>query len=108
MPRKPRFLLLIIFSGVVLGQMEISGNIAGQIQIAPGGAPSRPILVELRLRGATMDTTYSGVQGAFSFGNLPAESYRKPSVTRPMTRSTCPPRYILKRRTPDCRSFSTH
>jgi hypothetical protein len=49
----------------MLGQMEISGNIAGQIPVAVGAAPSRGLLVELRLSGAMIDTMYSDGQEAF-------------------------------------------
>jgi tetratricopeptide (TPR) repeat protein len=51
------------------------GGIAGQIRPTSGELPSRPILVELRLHGATLNSTYADTRGYFSFSGLDPNEY---------------------------------
>ncbi len=73
----PALLLLFLafLSGTVPAQLQLVGNIGGRIQVAGGELPSHQILVELRLRGATVNSVYADAQGQFSFSNLPPNPY---------------------------------
>jgi len=69
-------LLFIVFVSCTLpAQLQMLGNVAGRIQVAGGDVPSHQILVELRLRGATVNSVYADAQGQFSFSSLPPNPY---------------------------------
>jgi Flp pilus assembly protein TadD len=69
------FMFLVFFSCTLPAQVQTLGNIAGRIQAASGDVPSRSILVELRLRGATVNSVYADAGGFFSFAGLEANAY---------------------------------
>lgn len=73
---RPRFLLLLalLHPSALFPQAQQSGGIAGQIRIN-GDVPSHQILVELRLHGATVNTTYTDSRGQFSFSSLDPNEY---------------------------------
>jgi len=52
------------------------GRIIGQIRVSRGDFPPHPILVELQLRGSTINSVYSDDQGRFGFYNLESNPYR--------------------------------
>ncbi len=52
-----------------------SGRIIGQIHIVKGDFPPHPILVELQLRGATINSVYADGQGRFGFYQLESNPY---------------------------------
>jgi len=68
--------LVVLFPHTLLAQLETLGTIAGQIRVAPGDVPSHQVLVELRLHGATVNSTYCDERGQFSFGALTPNPYR--------------------------------
>jgi len=51
------------------------GKIIGQIRISQGDFPPHQIMVELRLHGAPMESSYADGQGRFGFYNLVANAY---------------------------------
>lgn len=71
-----RLLLPFLLLSTCLLQAQIPlGSIAGQIRLATGESPPRPLLVELRLHGATLNSTYSDTRGYFSFSLLDSNDY---------------------------------
>lgn len=52
------------------------GKIIGNVRVSKGDFPSRPVLVVLEFRGATIESVYSDGQGRFGFYNLVANHYR--------------------------------
>ena len=79
MARKRRILLLLIGSWAVctpfsLGQQQL-GRIIGQIRVTRGDFPPHPILVDLQLRGSTIESVYADDQGRFGFYNLEGNPY---------------------------------
>jgi tetratricopeptide (TPR) repeat protein len=74
-----RFPLLLLghFLFIVssLTAQQSMGRIIGQVRVAKGDFPSQPILVELQLRGSTMNSVYTDDQGRFGFYNLEANPY---------------------------------
>jgi len=68
-------LFLMFFSCELPAQLQLLGNIAGRILVAGGDVPSHQVLVELRLRGATVNSVYADMRGQFSFGSLPPNPY---------------------------------
>ncbi|MGO9542669.1 MAG: tetratricopeptide repeat protein [Terriglobales bacterium] len=67
------FCFTCVFSGVAFPQD--AGRITGQIHIIKGDFPPRPILVELQLRGATINSAYADNQGRFGFYQLESNPY---------------------------------
>ena len=71
--------LLLLFaplcSCILLAQLQVLGNISGQLRIARGDTPSRQIIVELQLHGATINSMYTDAQGHFGFNNLELNPY---------------------------------
>lgn len=74
----PRFVLVLILlmPNVLFGQSQVLGRIVGTIRVGRGEFPTRQIMVELYLRGAPTDSTYTDGQGVFSFYNLIPNGYR--------------------------------
>jgi len=60
-------------SGYALSQSV--GRIIGQIHVVKGDFPSHPILVELQVRGATINSAYADNQGRFGFHELVSNLY---------------------------------
>jgi Flp pilus assembly protein TadD len=52
-----------------------SGRIVGQLRVSNGDVPPHPILVELQLRGSTLNSVYTEDNGRFGFYNLEASPY---------------------------------
>ena len=71
------FLLLIalLANCVLLAQQQQLGGVAGQIRAADGDFPTHQLLVELRLRGGTVNSTYADARGQFSFAGLEPNLY---------------------------------
>jgi Flp pilus assembly protein TadD len=71
------FLLLfaVLFPRVLTAQVQPLGNVTGRLEVAGGDAPSHQVMVELRLRGATMNSVYADAQGYFSFAGLEPNPY---------------------------------
>lgn len=65
--------LACLLSGFALSQE--AGRIIGQIRVTKGDSPPRPVLVELQLRGATINSTYADTQGRFGFYQLGSNPY---------------------------------
>jgi tetratricopeptide (TPR) repeat protein len=65
--------LTCLFSGFALAQD--AGRITGQIRVVKGDFPPHPIMVELQLRGATMNSVYADATGRFGFYELGSNSY---------------------------------
>jgi Flp pilus assembly protein TadD len=63
-----------LLPSTLLAQFPQLGSISGQIR-ATGDFPTRQILVELRLRGGTVNSVYTDMQGGFSFGALVTNVY---------------------------------
>jgi Tfp pilus assembly protein PilF len=68
-------LFLVSLSCTLPAQLQPLGNVTGRIQVAGGDVPSHQILVELRLRGATVNSVYADAEGYFSFASLEPNSY---------------------------------
>ena len=73
----PWLLLLFapLYPCILLAQLQLLGAISGQLRIAGGDTPSRQIMVELRLHGATINSIYTDAQGRFGFNNLEGNPY---------------------------------
>ena len=73
MVRRPclSLLLLLAFLGPLelLAQQQV-GGIGGQVRIAGGDFVQHQVVVELRFRGATINSTYADSQGRLAFGEL--------------------------------------
>src|SRR5207248_7336778 len=67
------FLMTAIDCGL-WGQAQV-GSIIGRIQVIRGDFPNRPILVELQLHGATVESAYADNQGRFGFYSLGSNPY---------------------------------
>src|SRR5271163_4073739 len=65
--------LICLLSGFAFSQE--SGRVTGQIRVVRGDFPPRPILVELQLRGATINSAYADNQGRFGFYELESNPY---------------------------------
>lgn len=65
--------LTCLLSGLALSQD--AGRIIGQIRVTKGDSPAHPILVELQLRGATINSAYSDAEGRFGFYQLESNPY---------------------------------
>jgi tetratricopeptide (TPR) repeat protein len=52
-----------------------AGRIIGQIRVVKGDSPPHPILVELQLRGATINSAYTDAEGRFGFYQLESDPY---------------------------------
>jgi tetratricopeptide (TPR) repeat protein len=74
----PWFLLLFapLYCCILLAQIQVLGTIGGQLRIAGGDTPSRQMMVELRLHGATINSVYTDAEGHFNFNNLEGNPYR--------------------------------
>ena len=69
------FTLVYLYPCPLLAQQQV-GGIGGQVRIAGGDFPPHQIVVELRFRGATINSTYADAQGHFAFGELEPDPYR--------------------------------
>ncbi|MGA7851053.1 MAG: tetratricopeptide repeat protein [Terriglobales bacterium] len=65
--------LICFLSGFSLSQD--AGRVTGQIRVTKGDFPPHPILVELQLHGATINSAYADNQGRFGFYELGSNSY---------------------------------
>jgi tetratricopeptide (TPR) repeat protein len=65
---------LLLFASPLSAQTSL-GRIIGQLHVSKGDFPAHPILVELQLRGSTLNSVYSDDQGRFGFYNLEANPY---------------------------------
>lgn len=77
-----RFGLLLVLSSLILllrgslyAQFPLTGRITGQIEVVRGDFPAHQVMLELRFRGAAMQSGYADGQGQFSFDNLPPGEY---------------------------------
>ncbi|MBZ5615807.1 MAG: tetratricopeptide repeat protein [Acidobacteriia bacterium] len=68
-------LFLVFFPRTLPAQLQPLGNVTGRLQVANGDVPSHQVLVELRLRGATMNSVYADAEGYFSFASLEPNPY---------------------------------
>ena len=73
----PRLLLpfIALHACTVLAQLQLQGSIGGRIRTANGDSLPHPIMVELRLRGAAVNSVYADAEGRFSFAGLEGETY---------------------------------
>jgi tetratricopeptide (TPR) repeat protein len=76
---RSRTLVLLLSSWVwlvpsLLAQQQL-GRIIGQIRVSRGDFPPHSILVELQLRGSTINSVYADDQGRFGFYNLEGNPY---------------------------------
>ena len=77
-PRLLPWLLLpftLLLPGTLFSQLQLLGEIGGRIRTANGESLPHPIMVELRLRGATVNSVYPDADGRFSFPSLEGETY---------------------------------
>jgi Flp pilus assembly protein TadD len=65
------FPFALLSPGTLFGQLQQYGRIIGQIRVVRGDFPAHQILVELRFRGAALDSAYADAEGHFGFINLP-------------------------------------
>jgi len=65
--------LTCFLSGFALSQGV--GTIVGQIHVVKGDFPAHPIMVELQVRGATINSAYADNQGRFGFHELVSNLY---------------------------------
>src|SRR5439155_20949635 len=63
-----------VFTPFSVGQQQL-GRIIGQIRVTRGDFPPHPILVDLQLRGSTIESVYADDQGRFGFYNLEGNPY---------------------------------
>jgi hypothetical protein len=68
--------LVLLPPGTLFGQVQALGRIFGQIRVGKGESPPHQIMVELRLRGASIQSGYADNEGRFGFYNLQANGYR--------------------------------
>ena len=61
--------------GSLVSQTATVGSIIGHMRVLKGDSPPERILVNLEVRGASMDSVYTDSQGTFGFHNLPANEY---------------------------------
>jgi Tfp pilus assembly protein PilF len=73
----PWFLLpfILLLPRALFSQMQLEGELGGRIRTANGDPLPRPIMVDLRLHGAIINSVYADGDGRFSFGNLDAGTY---------------------------------
>jgi Tfp pilus assembly protein PilF len=57
------------------GQQSQLGNVIGEVRIVRQGLPSKQVLVNLQVHGATINSTYTDSQGHFGFYSLPGGPY---------------------------------
>src|SRR5271157_2847454 len=69
-----RLLALLLLTGALFSQIQ-TGNIVGLIRVSRGDFPAHQVLVELRFRGGTLNSTYADAQGHFSFDGLLGNEY---------------------------------
>jgi tetratricopeptide (TPR) repeat protein len=69
------WLLPLISSLTLLASAQESGRIIGQIHVVKGDFPVHQVLVELQLRGATINSSYADNQGRFGFYQLESNPY---------------------------------
>lgn len=67
---------LLLAANPSLWAQALVGTVIGRIRVARGDFPTRPLLVELQLRGATVDSVYADDQGRFAFHGLSSNPYR--------------------------------
>jgi tetratricopeptide (TPR) repeat protein len=67
------FLLMFLLPGSALAQDV--GKVIGEIRVTRGGSPPHAIMVELQLRGATINSAYTDTQGTFGFYGLQSNGY---------------------------------
>jgi Flp pilus assembly protein TadD len=69
------FPFALLFPSTLFAQFPELGRIIGQIRVLKGDFAAHQILVELRFRGAALDSAYADGQGRFGFENLPPGEY---------------------------------
>src|ERR1700758_3068114 len=74
--RPPLFLAfsLLLLNSYLRGQAQV-GSVTGELQVLRGDFPKYPILVELQLHGATINSAYADNQGRFGFYGLASNLY---------------------------------
>ena len=76
--RIPLLILLVAYpwlsTSPLFAQTSL-GRIIGQLRVTKGDFPPHPILVELQLRGSSLNEAYADDQGRFGFYNLEANPY---------------------------------
>ena len=74
-----RLSLLVVFFQFALKlslwSQAQGGSVNGELQVLRGDFPQYPILVELQLYGATINSAYADDQGRFGFYGLPSNLY---------------------------------
>jgi tetratricopeptide (TPR) repeat protein len=65
---------VLLLATACQGQATV-GNIVGEIRVTRQGLPSKQILVELEIRGASRNSAYTDSQGHFGFYALPGGVY---------------------------------
>jgi tetratricopeptide (TPR) repeat protein len=65
--------LICLASGFAFSQE--AGRVIGQVRIAKGDFPPHPIMVELQLRGAPINSAYTDAEGRFGFYQLESNPY---------------------------------
>jgi tetratricopeptide (TPR) repeat protein len=66
---------MLLHACALFAQLAQLGGIGGQIRTASGDSPPHQIVVELRLRGATVNSVYADAEGRFAFASLEGETY---------------------------------
>jgi tetratricopeptide (TPR) repeat protein len=66
------FLIFFLSSNALA---QYSGKVIGQIRVVKGDFPPHPIMVELQVRGAAINSTYADGQGRFGFYELDSNPY---------------------------------
>ena len=71
-------LTLVFLSAFLSAQQQQTqlGKIIGSVRVVKGDFPSTPVLVNLELRGSTIESVYTDGQGRFGFYSLYANQYR--------------------------------
>jgi len=65
----------LLHTCALFAQLAQIGGIGGQIRTANGDFPPHQIVVELRVRGATVNSVYADAEGRFAFASLEGETY---------------------------------
>lgn len=69
-------LLLLFVPRPVRAQLVQLGKIIGNVRVARGDFPARPVLVSLEMRGSVIASVYSEEGGRFGFYNLVPNEYK--------------------------------
>jgi tetratricopeptide (TPR) repeat protein len=65
---------LLLLNPSLWGQAQV-GSVVGELQVARGDFPNHPVLVELQLHRATINSAYADDQGRFGFYGLSSNVY---------------------------------